>query len=99
MGNDISKALKQKTDAMLRLQGQTQKPVVIENSDGSYYAPEQADYTASLVAGANIKITTSGNIKTIEAIVPEAIGNLDGGKPNTVFGGALIVNGGGIIGS
>lgn len=69
MSNDIAKALKQKTDAMLRLQGQSQKPVVYENVDGSYTAPEKSDYTAALAAGKNIQILTSGNIKTIHAVM------------------------------
>lgn len=72
MNNDISKELKKKTDAMLRLQSQTQKAVVIENTDGSYYAPERADYTASLAAGDNIEILVSGNIKTIKAKIPQS---------------------------
>lgn len=75
MSNDIAKALKQKTDAMLRLQGQSQKPVVYENGDGSYTAPEKSDYTAVLAQGKNIKITTSGNIKTISAVMNILAGN------------------------
>lgn len=67
MSNDIAKAIKQKTDAMLRLQGQSQKPVVYENADGTYYAPEKSNYTAALAQGKNIKIETTGNIKTISA--------------------------------
>lgn len=72
MSNDIAKALKQKTDAMLRLQGQSQKPVVYENVDGSYTAPEKSDYTAVLAEGENIQILNSGSIKTIKAIIPQA---------------------------
>ncbi|MBR0576745.1 hypothetical protein KCG48_10415 [Proteiniclasticum sp. BAD-10] len=75
MANELAKALKQKRDAELRLQGQTQKPVVIEKSDGSYYAPEQADYTSQLAAGKNIQIQTSGNIKTITALMNLLAGN------------------------
>lgn len=69
MANEFAKALKQKRDAELRLQNQTQKPVVIEKSDGSYYAPEPQDYTSQLAAGKNISILTSGNIKTINALM------------------------------
>lgn len=69
MANELAKALKQKRDAELRLQNQTQKPVVVEKSDGSYYAPEPQDYTSQLAAGKNISILTSGNIKTINALL------------------------------
>lgn len=69
MANELAKMMKNKRDAELRLQNQNQKPVVIENTDGSYYAPEQSDYTAQLAQGKNITITTSGNIKTIAAVM------------------------------
>lgn len=69
MANELARMMKNKRDAELRLQNQNQKPVVIENTDGSYYAPEQSDYTAQLAQGKNIIITTSGNIKTIAAVM------------------------------
>jgi len=69
MANELAKMMKNKRDAELRLQNQNQKPVVIENTDGSYYAPEQSEYTAQLAQGKNITITTSGNIKTIAAVM------------------------------
>lgn len=69
MANELARMMKNKRDAELRLQNQNQKPVVIENTDGSYYAPEQSDYTAQLAQGKNITITTSSNIKTITAIM------------------------------
>ncbi|KAF5037173.1 hypothetical protein DSECCO2_567360 [anaerobic digester metagenome] len=75
MSNKLAKALKKKTDAMLRLQDQTQKPVIIQAGDGSYSAQNPADYTAALAAGKNIQILTSGNIKTIHAVMGILAGN------------------------
>jgi len=69
MANELARMMKHKRDAELRLQNQNQKPVVIENTDGTYYAPEVADITASFAQGKNITITTAGNIKTIAAIM------------------------------
>lgn len=91
MSNDIAKALKQKTDAMLRLQGQSQKPVVYENVDGSYTAPEKSDYTAVLAAGKNIQILTSGNIKTIHAVMGLLAGsNISISAPDPITGKVTI---------
>jgi len=92
MANELAKMMKNKRDAEQRLQGQTQKPVVIENTDGSYYAPEQADYTASLAAGKNISIITSGNIKTIAAIMNLIAGsNISVSAPDA--NGAVTISG------
>lgn len=69
MANELAKAMKNKRDAEQRLYGQTQKPVVIQGTDGTYTAPEPADYTATLAAGKNISISTSGTTKTINAVM------------------------------
>lgn len=69
MSNDLSKAIKQKTDAQLRLLEQQATPVVRESSGGSIFIADPNEYSQSLLAGKNITITTAGNTKTINAVM------------------------------
>lgn len=91
MSNELAKALKRKPEDMIRLQGQTQKAVVIEDSGGNYYAPEQADYSQALAEGKNIQILVSGNTKTIHAIMNLVAGdNVSISDPDEVTGAVTI---------
>lgn len=69
MSINISKAIKQKTDAQLRLLEQDSAPVVREAASGDMMIADPNEYMQSLLAGKNVIITTAGNIKTINAVM------------------------------
>lgn len=69
MSKDISKALKKKTDAQLRLLEQDAAPIVRESNTGENFIADPNEYSQQLLAGKNITITTAGNTKTINAVM------------------------------
>lgn len=69
MANNISREIKAKTDAQLRLLEQENKTIIKQTPTGEVYPVTPAEYQQSMAAGKNITITTSGNIKTINAVM------------------------------
>jgi hypothetical protein len=77
--SNISRAIKAKTDAQLRLLEQESKTIIKQTPTGEVFPVTPQEYQQTLAAGKNITITTSGNIKTINAIM-----NLLGGSNITI---------------
>lgn len=69
MAKNISREIKAKTDAQLRLLEQENKTIIKQTPTGEVYPVTPAEYQQSMAAGKNITITTSGNIKTINAVM------------------------------
>jgi len=69
LSNNISKALKNKTDAQLRLLEQDAAPIIRESVSGENFISDPNEYSQNLLAGKNIIITISGNDKTINAVM------------------------------
>lgn len=68
MAHELSKEMKRKRDNQIRMMENEQKPVVIERVSGTNVS-NPADYSQQLASGKNIQILTSGNIKTIHAVM------------------------------
>ena len=69
MSNELSKAIKKKTDAQFRTMGEDRAPSISESAGGDVIIVDPGQYTIPYVAGKNIHIGTSGNSKVINALM------------------------------
>ena len=69
MSNELSKAIKKKTDAQFRTMGEDRTPSVSEGAGGSVVILDPGQYQIPYVAGKNVHIGTSGNNKVINALM------------------------------
>lgn len=70
LDNELSKALKQKIDAQLRMREMDKAPSIFEGASGSVIVLDPSQYQIPLVAGENVHIGSSGGAKVVNAIVP-----------------------------
>lgn len=67
---------------------------------GSNNLVANGEDTLELVAGSSISIVTSATsspFKTVTIAVSNFIGNLDGGYPETIYGGTINIDGGSVL--
>lgn len=83
MSNELSKAIKRKTDAQFRTMGEDRTPSISEGAGGSVIIVDPGQYTIPYVAGKNIHIGNSGNSKVINALMNILAGqNIEVSEPD-----------------
>lgn len=70
MDNELSKAIKSKLDAQMRMKEMDKAPSIFEGATGSVTIIDPSQYETPIVAGENVSIGTSGGAKVINAVVP-----------------------------
>lgn len=95
MSNELSKAIKRKTDAQFRTMGEDRTPSVSEGAGGSVIILDPGQYQIPYVAGKNVTIGTSGNNKVINAVMNVLAGqNITVGEPDPDTGAVTISSSG-----